>query len=271
MSNFTLPLPEHTVRRFQSLIKRDCAEPAHVPGIGACWEWQGILNDQGYGTVHVVGTHRRALVHRVAWALQHGRWPSQLCCHKCDNRRCVRPDHLFEGTPADNVSDKIQKGRARHIAHSFGEDVPNAKLTSEQVKEIFEAARLGLESTVAIAVRYGINQSRVSRILNGDLWRCVTREVGGGLPKALRATVFQLAAMRAIRSGAVTARLLADDLRITPDAAHERVKNLMKAGLIRVSGSRRGVYRCGKRAREFSLTPLGMDVLAAHEPIARTG
>ena len=74
-----------------------------------CLEWQAGRNSDGYGNFCLDGKMEKA--HRVAWFLAHGRWPVPCGLHKCDNRRCVREEHLFEGTDADNVADMIAKGR----------------------------------------------------------------------------------------------------------------------------------------------------------------
>jgi len=76
-----------------------------------CWRWSGaILKNRGYGVVRVGG--KNELAHRVAWATLHGgELPSKSVLHRCDNRRCVRPDHLFLGSQADNIHDMLAKGR----------------------------------------------------------------------------------------------------------------------------------------------------------------
>jgi|688.fasta_scaffold1124452_1 hypothetical protein len=79
-----------------------------------CWEWQGSLNIKGYGKFHARNKNNKIYAtHRLSWILNNGEIIDNLhVLHKCDNRKCCNPDHLFLGTHRDNMDDMVNKGRS---------------------------------------------------------------------------------------------------------------------------------------------------------------
>jgi hypothetical protein len=119
------PHPEPNSKVFNVCGFSMCANPRHLfrptledrfwPNVqktSGCWNWIGAEQSKGrgYGTIGKDGKTLRA--HRVSWEMHNGPIPEGLIvCHKCDNPKCVRPEHLFLGTHSDNVADKVAKGR----------------------------------------------------------------------------------------------------------------------------------------------------------------
>lgn len=103
-------------------------------------------------------------------------------CHRCDNPTCVNVDHLFLGTPADNMADKIAKGRWRggppsgdrnpmrtHKGLLAGDRNGNAKLTWPKVRDIRYSYENG-ETQVSLAAKHGVGQAVISKIVRGEAW-----------------------------------------------------------------------------------------------------
>jgi hypothetical protein len=136
-----------------------------------CWEWTAFRNPSGYGMIRN-GRRGMALAHRVAWALAHGPVPEgRHVLHHCDNPGCVNPAHLYIGTNADNVRDKVARGRSSFPQlRKRGELHPLAKLTAEDVAEIRAAPRTR-GTGLALSRRFGVSPPTISRIRNGGLWR----------------------------------------------------------------------------------------------------
>ncbi len=129
-----------------------------------CWWWTAYRNRDGYGLFSQNG--RTRVASRVAWEMSRGPIPVGLVvCHRCDNPSCVRPDHLFLGTHADNARDRDEKGRiARGTGHG------RAKLTEADVAWIRRSYREGGVSQRHLAAEYGLAMNAVNKLVRGVTW-----------------------------------------------------------------------------------------------------
>lgn len=159
-----MPYPVDINIRFWSKVDKS-------GGADACWNWTAHLSPSGYGQFGVNG--KLAKSHRVAWELANGSIPVGLfVCHKCDNRACCNPAHLFLGTARDNVQDMVKKGRRRpDLAFISGEEHHAHKLTSEDVRSIRERYAAGGTSHSKLAREFQIGKSQVKRIIDRKSWK----------------------------------------------------------------------------------------------------
>lgn len=129
-----------------------------------CWEWTAAVGSHGYGVINLDGD-RTETAHRVAFYLEHDRWPEYVL-HDCDNKLCVNPDHIREGTHSENIKLAYDAG-AKEPPRVEGESHPGSKLTGGDVREIRDR---GSESSYALAEEYGVSATRIQQIWNGDAW-----------------------------------------------------------------------------------------------------
>lgn len=135
--------------------------------VGECLEWQGYIQNSGYGVLErwVKGRKIKVLAHRFAAKHIAGLNVTDIdACHKCDNRKCVDENHLFAGTRQENMDDAVAKGR-----QAKGGDLPHAKLMEEHVHLIREDER----DYETIARSYNVPSSTVSNIKNLIEWAWV--------------------------------------------------------------------------------------------------
>lgn len=131
-----------------------------------CWPYIGPINDNGYGRFRRYG-HERA--HRAAYAFTYGPIPAGLyVLHRCDNRPCCNPAHLFLGSKLDNSHDMFAKGRERL---PFGGPDGRRKIGPAQAQDIIAKYRTGGVRQVDLASEYGISQAHVSQIVLGKQWK----------------------------------------------------------------------------------------------------
>lgn len=139
----------------------------------ACWPFTGSRHPTGYG-LFKIGSRtdesvRTERAHRVAYQLVHGPIPDGLhVLHRCDNRACCNPTHLFLGTNSENVADRVRKGRS-----SKGERQADAKLTSEKVRDARAIHAEGRSTVSAIARQFGVSHVTMWKAVHGQTWRHV--------------------------------------------------------------------------------------------------
>ena len=181
--------PQYTAKvaaRFWSKVDR-----SHGPD--ACWNWTTSVFSSGYGQFKVIDRNLRS--NRVAWELTHGPIPDGMSVlHRCDNRRCVNPAHLWLGTHKDNMRDMTEKERAAtgdrngsrlhpdrlvrgdsHPARTHpetrqGERNGSARLTADQVRAIRMCYATGKESFRTLSLEYGVSKQTIARIIRRKNW-----------------------------------------------------------------------------------------------------
>lgn len=145
---------KNTIETFWSRVERT----------DSCWLWQGTINEKGYGSrFNLDGTCISP--HRLSYILHKGPIAPGLCvCHSCDNRRCVNPDHLWLGTPADNNRDRYLKGRSAR-----GTQMKQSHLTEQDIVDI----RNNPASPYKLAAIYGVSANCIYDIKNRTYWQHV--------------------------------------------------------------------------------------------------
>lgn len=125
-----------------------------------CWNWKRSTDTNGYGRVWINGRFKSAP--QVAWQLFNGgSLYGKHVLHKCDNRKCFNPKHLFLGSHAENMQDMVAKGRAAK---------PLAKLTWDEVQNIRFLHTQG-HTKMFLAKSYSVDYSQISRIVNNKTWK----------------------------------------------------------------------------------------------------
>lgn len=145
---------------------------------GGCWIWTGSKFSNGYGEIRLPKGNVTG-AHRISWILAHGEIPKGMyVCHKCDNKLCVRPDHLFLGSPQDNATDMVRKGRSatgiRNSHHSIygrnrGSKNGRSKINENQAIEIRNRYSQG-EKVKTLASEFDLNVVTIRMIIHRQIW-----------------------------------------------------------------------------------------------------
>lgn len=131
-----------------------------VEQTAGCWLWKSTKVG-GYGKFKL--EYVSVSAHRLAWHLASGAAaPDDLMvCHRCDNRSCVRPGHLFLGTGRDNMRDCADKMRTADERH------PCAKLSLDERREIRDWWRVGGWSQTVLGEAYGVSKRSICLLVAG--------------------------------------------------------------------------------------------------------
>jgi endogenous inhibitor of DNA gyrase (YacG/DUF329 family) len=134
-----------------------------------CWGWKGNTNSRrGYGRVTFKSKSKSISAHRASWLIHRGRVPEGMnVLHKCDNKMCTNPDHLFLGTAYENVRDMVYKNR-----QARGENSARSKLKENEVIDIKKMLAEGIKRG-EIASKYGVTPEAISAIKTGKNWKHV--------------------------------------------------------------------------------------------------
>lgn len=154
-----------TMEKFWNQVDKDSLYRTEVGLAKDCWEWVGFREERaGYGVFC------KKSAYRVAYEMANGPIPKGMhVCHRCDNPRCIRHDHLFLGSAADNVADKVSKGR-----QTRGTSVKTCKLTEEQVRSIIAEYATGEVWAHQLGAKYGVHEDTIRKIIKGESWKHLT-------------------------------------------------------------------------------------------------
>lgn len=134
-----------------------------------CWNWIPKVNRYGYGQFLIHGHHHSAA--RFAYELTNGPLPKELlACHKCNNRACCNPSHIYAGTQKENIQDCKQAGHFHDLIHKRGIEHHNAKLTEDDIRQIRDAYANGIATELQLAKRFNVTRANIYLIVRRKHW-----------------------------------------------------------------------------------------------------
>ncbi len=167
LSFTSFKLSQRETFRFWSRVDKNGPVPEHATELGPCWIWTRGLDKPltGYGQISLRGKNYRA--HRISFSIFNDGLCPEMVCHRCDNKRCVRPDHLFGSDSDGNISDMLSKGR-----QARGERQHLSRFSREDVLRMRKLHSDGVIQS-AIAAEFDTCQGVISNIVLRKTWKHV--------------------------------------------------------------------------------------------------
>lgn len=146
-----------------------------VDTTGEHWLWTGLLNKKGYGKFsRIIDDHQDWIAHRASYRLFVGTITDDLLvCHTCNIRNCVKPSHLYLGTPLQNTQHAVECGNMRG---NRGTTNGSSKLDDDKVIEIRKIHREGSLSCAKLGKMYSVSNTTIHSIVNGSTWKHLKEE-----------------------------------------------------------------------------------------------
>lgn len=141
----------------------------------SCWEWSGIKTRFGYGLFQYTENKKKIkrMAHRISWIITNGNIEEgNYICHKCDNPKCVRPDHLFSGTHQDNMDDMIEKGRNNNFNYKLRGVTYRTKLSIQNILDI--KSMVNEKQDKEISVMFDVREDVIKRIRDGVTFKNIS-------------------------------------------------------------------------------------------------
>ncbi len=150
----------------EKLLSKREIKPSPDGRFQDCWWWTGSKGGKNYGRIDI--ENKNCKVHRISASI----WldfdlnSKLLICHKCDNRLCFNPEHLFVGTNQDNVRDMYSKGRNTPKQMFF--NAKTNKIEANQIRDLYLSGRF---YQYEIGEFYNLSQQAINKITNNQSWQ----------------------------------------------------------------------------------------------------